>query len=67
MYTHVHCNVQIVSAVAVFNKRLPLPEPEAVPLEMAMLPGLISVCWEHDPARRPSFEDVVKRLRQASA
>lgn len=32
-----------------------------------MLTDLIRQCWDEDPARRPSFEDVIARLEQELA
>ena len=59
--------IQIVTAVVVQNKRPALPPSEAVPVEMAALPDLICDCWHVDPEKRPTFQEVVMRLRKTGA
>jgi hypothetical protein len=50
--------LQIVMAVAVSRRRLPIPMHCPAPLS-----ELIWDCWQHDAAARPSFADILSRLR----
>jgi serine/threonine protein kinase len=52
-----HC-IQIAMAVGVSGERLPLPSCCPAPLE-----ALISSCWHPDPEKRPSFDQVLKRIQ----
>jgi serine/threonine protein kinase len=53
-----HC-IQIAMAVGVSGERLPLPSCCPPPLE-----ALISSCWHPDPEKRPSFDQVLKRIQE---
>ena len=51
--------VQVVYAVGVQGRRLAIPEDTCPP----SLHSLIEACWDGDPERRPSFEEVLDILR----
>ncbi len=46
-------------SVQVYSKGLRPNIPEYCPKEYAQL---IRECWDTDPTKRPSFQDIVKRL-----
>jgi Protein tyrosine and serine/threonine kinase len=49
--------VQVVALV--LNRRERPRVPADCPPPLAQL---MQACWQHDPANRPSFEDIVRRL-----
>ncbi|KAK8505134.1 hypothetical protein V6N13_026000 [Hibiscus sabdariffa] len=50
---------QVVGAVAFQNRRLAIP-PNTSP----KLASLMESCWVDDPARRPSFDNIVEALKK---
>ncbi|KAL6511173.1 copper transport protein ctr1 [Orobanche hederae] len=50
---------QVVGAVAFQNRRLAIPQNTS-----PMLASLMESCWADDPARRPSFDNIVDTLKK---
>ena len=53
------CKVQVAMMVHTHKKRLPIPDtcPE-------WYATLIKDCWDQDPDARPSFAEIIKRLKR---
>ena len=47
-------------AVAVLHGRRPSPIPSDIPPKLV---ELMEQCWQHDTARRPNFQTIVRKLR----
>ena len=55
-------HLQVIFAVAVEGSRLPLPDASESCGVTEELRDLVLQCWKEDPASRPSFKDVERRV-----